>query len=154
MEDETTLTSEAIDMPKQYGGNAADLRFRSSPPIPDSSSIRDACSSEREPEPSPQTSRADEIEWEQHQRRLHEQSMSTSKQVVRSIVANETAVTDIANVFAEDGERLVDLDLERQCSESAEAFQELASMKQDLLKELTETSKHLRQQREEVKADK
>ena len=154
MEDETTLTSEAIDMPKQYGGNAADLRFRSSPPIPDSSSIRDACSSEREPEPSPQTSRADEIEWEQHQRRLHEQSMSTSKQVVRSIVANETAVTDIANVFAEDGERLVDLDLERQCSESAEAFQELASMKQDLLKELTETSEHLRQQREELKADK
>lgn len=160
LDDETTLIGEAIDMPKQYGGNAADLRFRSSPPVPDSSSIQDAYSdaSEHEPEPSPQTSRADEIEWEAalqpHQRSLHEQLLRTSKRVMRNIVDNKTAVTDIADVFAEDGERLLDLHLERQCGESAEAFQELASKKQDLLKELKEAPKHLRQQKKEVKADK
>ncbi|OSS54214.1 hypothetical protein B5807_01539 [Epicoccum nigrum] len=159
-EDETTLISKAIDMPEQYGGNAADLRFRSSPPVPDSSSIRDAYSdaSEREPDPSPPTSRADEMEWESafqpHQRDLHEQLLRTSKRVVRHIVDNGTAVTDIAGVFAKDGERLLGLHLERQRGESAEAFQELESKRQDLLKELTRTSKHFKQQRQEVKADK
>jgi hypothetical protein len=95
-----------------------DLRLRSSPPIPDLSSIRDAYSDVS----SPQTSRADEIEWEAAlQRDLHER---TSKRVVCNLVDNETAVTDIADVLEEDGERL---HLERQCGESAEALQELAS---------------------------
>jgi hypothetical protein len=95
-----------------------DLRLRSSPPIPDSSSIQDAYSDVS----SPQTSRADEIEWEAAlQRDLHER---TSKRVVRNLADSETAVTGIADVPEEDGERL---HLERQCGESAEAFQELAS---------------------------
>lgn len=93
-----------------------DLRLRSSPPIPDSSSIRDAYSDES----SPQTSRADEIEWEAAPRDLHEQLLRTN---------NETTATDVADVFAEDGERLLDLHLERQCGESVEAFQGLASNK-------------------------
>ena len=93
-----------------------DLRLRSSPPIPDSSSIRDAYSDES----SPQTSRADEIEWEAAPRDLHEQLLRTN---------NETTATDVADVFAEDGERLLDLHLERQCGESVDAFQGLASNK-------------------------
>ena len=155
---ETTLVGEEMDLPEQYGVKASDLRFRSSPPIPDSSSVRGAFSdeSEPEPEPSPPTSRADELEWEAalqpHQRALHEQLLRTSKRVMRHIVDNETAVADIADVFADDGERLLDLLLERQSNESAEAFQELASKRQDLLKELSDASRNLKTQRKQVKA--
>ncbi|KAH6612490.1 hypothetical protein C7974DRAFT_323017 [Boeremia exigua] len=154
---ETTLVGEEMDLPEQYTAKASDLRFRSSPPIPDSSSVRDASSDAPEPEPeqSPATSRADELEWEDslqpHQRDLHEQLLRTSKRVVRNIVGHETAVTDIADVFANDGERLLNLLLERQESESTEAFQELMTKKQSLLKELSDTSKNLKLQRKQLK---
>lgn len=155
---ETTLIGEDDDMPEQYRVKSRDLRFRSSPPIPDSSSIRDASSDESQPEPelSPPTSRADELEWEDalqpHQRDLHEQLLRTSTRVMRHIVDNETAVTDIADIFANDGERLLNLMLERQNKESAEAFQNLANKKQDLLKEFSDTSKNLKQQRKRLRA--
>lgn len=155
---ETTLVDEEMDMPEQYGTKASDLRFRSSPPIPDSSSVQGNFSeeSEQEPEPSPPTSRADELEWEAalqpHQRALHEQLLHTSKRVVRHIVDNETAVTDITNVFADDGERLLGLLVERQSDESAASFQELKSKRHDLLQELSNASKNLKAQRKHIKA--
>lgn len=155
---ETTLVDDEMDMPGQYGAKASDLRFRSSPPLADSSSVQGAPSddSEAEPEPSPPTSRADELEWEAalepHQRALHEQLLRTSKRVVRHIVDNETAVTDVTDTFAEDGERLLDLMLERQSGELAESFQELTKKRQDLLKELSNTSKSLKAHRKQVRA--
>ncbi|KAJ4988352.1 hypothetical protein SVAN01_06130 [Stagonosporopsis vannaccii] len=155
---ETTLVGEDDDMPEQHTAESRDLRFRSSPPIPDSSSARDISSDNSQPEPelSPPTSRADELEWEDalqpHQRDLHEQLLRTSKRVIRHIVDNETAVTDIAGVFANDGERILNLMLERQNNESAEAFRTLARKKQDLLKELSDASKNLKQQRKELRA--
>ncbi|KAJ8116470.1 hypothetical protein OPT61_g2121 [Boeremia exigua] len=157
MDGETTLVGEEVDMPEQFVVKAAGLHFRSSPPIPDSSSVRDASDeSEAELQASPPTSRADELEWEQslepHQRDLHEQLLRTSKRVVRHIVDNETAVTDITETFANDGERLLDLLLERQSNESAEAFQDLTSKRQNLLKELSDASKNLKLQRKQVKA--
>ncbi|KAF2993311.1 hypothetical protein E8E13_000621 [Curvularia kusanoi] len=156
-DDETTLIDRAIDPPERRGEKGYDLQFPSSPPVRASSSVRDGSSDASEPEPSPPTSRADEIEWEAalqpHQRNLHDQLLRTSKQVVRHIVDNETAVTDVADAFAEDGERLVDMALERQCEQSAKAFQELAGKKQELLKEFTAASEHLRLQRQQAEAD-
>ncbi|KAF3044766.1 hypothetical protein E8E12_010410 [Didymella heteroderae] len=157
LEGQTTLVEEEMDLPQRYGTRASDLRFRSSPPIPDSSSVRGDLSdeSEQEPEPSPPTSRADELEWEAalqpHQRALHEQLLRTSKRVMRHIVDNETAVTDIADVFAADGERLVNLLVEKQSDESTEAFEELKSKRQDLLKELSNASKNLKTQRRQIR---
>lgn len=155
---ETTLVEKDLDLPEQYGMKASDLRFRSSPPIPDSSSVRNSSSdvSEEEPEPSPATSRADELEWEAalqpHQRALHDQLLRTSKRVTRHIVDNETAVTDITDVFAKDGEHLLDLLLEKQGKESAEAFQNLANKRQELLKELSDASKSLKAQRRQARS--
>jgi hypothetical protein len=157
LEGETTLVNDETDLPQQYCTRASDLRFRSSPPIPDSSSVRGGFSdeSEQEPEPSPPTSRADELEWEAalqpHQRALHEQLLRTSKRVMRHIVDNETAVTDITDVFAADGERLLNLLVEKQSKESTEKFQELKSKRQDLLNELSNASKSLKAQRKNVR---
>lgn len=159
LDGETTLIDEDNDMPEVYHGRASALKFRSSPPIPDSSSVREPFSDASEPEPelSPPTSRAEEMEWEAslepHQRDLHEQMLRTSKRVVRHIVDNETAVTDISDAFADDGERLLGLFIERQSDESAKAFRELAARKEDLLKELTDASKALKRHRKQVKAD-
>lgn len=157
LDGETTLVGEDEDMPEQHTATSRDLRFRSSPPLPDSSSVRDASPNESqpEPEPSPPTSRVDELEWEDalqpHQRDLHEQLLRTSKRVMRHIVDNETAVTDIADVFAKDGERLLNLMIERQNNESAEAFQNLASKKQDLLQELSDASENVKLQRKQIR---
>lgn len=155
---EMTLIGQTNDLPEFYGGKASDLKFRSSPPVPDSSSVRENFSDASEPEPddlSPPTSRAEEMEWEAslepHQRNLHEQLLRTSKRVVRNIVDNETAVANIGDVFADDGERLLGLFLERQRTEFAGAFQELNSRKEDLLKQLTDASKNLKKQRKQVK---
>ncbi|KAJ4312221.1 hypothetical protein N0V94_007564 [Neodidymelliopsis sp. IMI 364377] len=157
LEGNTTLVGEELDLPNNYSIKASPIRFRSSPPIPDSSSDYNHSSdaSEPEPEPSPPTSRADELEWEAalqpHQRTLQEQLLRTSRRVVRNIVDNETAVTDIADVFAGDGEHLLSLTLEQQSEESARAFQDLASKKQSLLKELSDASRELKTQRKRVR---
>jgi hypothetical protein len=157
LEGGTTLVGEELDLPNNYSIKASPIRFRSSPPLPDSSSDYNHSSdaSEPEPEPSPPTSRADELEWEAalqpHQRTLQEQLLRTSRRVVRNIVDNETAVTDIADVFAGDGEHLLNLTLEQQSEESARAFQDLASKKQSLLKELSDASKELKTQRKRVR---
>ncbi|KAJ4408102.1 hypothetical protein N0V91_003450 [Didymella pomorum] len=157
LEGEAVAIQEETDLPQQYGTRASDLRFRSSPPIPDSSSVRGGFSDEdgQEPEPSPPTSRADELEWEAalqpHQRALREQLLRTSERVMRHIIDNETAVTDITDVFATDGERLLNLLVERQREESTEAFADLKNKRQDLLKELSDASKKLKKQRKQVR---
>lgn len=156
LDGDTTLVEEEVGFPNQYAVKVSDLRFRSSPPIPDSSSVCDASeASEEEPELSPPTSRADELEWEAalepHQRALHQQLLRTSKRVVRHIVDNETAVTDITEAFAEDGERVLDLMLKRQGVEHAEALENLANKQQELLKALCDTSKSLKAQRRQAK---
>lgn len=157
LDGDTTLIGEA-DLPGQAGAQASDLYFRSSPPIPDSSSVRGASTdeSEADPELSPPTSRADELEWEAalqpHQRAIHEQLLRTSRRVMRHIVNNETAVTDVTDVFAEDGERLLGLLLERQSDEFTKVFQELAGKRQELLKEFSDASKSLKAQRKQVKS--
>lgn len=153
---ETTLVNEEVELPQQIGTKASDLRFRSSPPVPDSSSVRLSDESEQEPDLSPPTSRADELEWEAalqpHQRNFQEQLLRISKRVARHIVDNETAVTDITDVFAADGEHLLDRLVDRQGAESAEAFDELESKKQNLLGEFSNVSKNLKAQRKRIRA--
>ncbi|KAF9692539.1 hypothetical protein EKO04_009664 [Ascochyta lentis] len=155
-EGDTRLVGEEMELPNQYGTKASDLHFRSSPPIPDSSSVRGASSdeSEAEAEASPPTSRADELEWEAalepHQRALHEQLLRTSKRVVRHIVDSETAVTDIADVFGDDGARLVDVLLERQGVECGEVFEKLEKKRGGLLEALSEASERLKAERAQV----
>jgi hypothetical protein len=70
---------------------------------------------------------------------------------MRHIVDNETAVTDITDVFAADGERLLNLLVEKQSEESTEAFKELKNKRDDLLKELSIASKNLKTQRRQVR---
>lgn len=70
---------------------------------------------------------------------------------MRHIVDNETAVTDITEAFAEDGERVLDLMLKRQGVEHAEALENLANKQQELLKALCDTSKSLKAQRRQAK---
>lgn len=157
IEEEMEIAGAETNSPQQSGIGGSDLHFRSSPPVPDSSSVRGDFSdeSEQEPEPSPPTSRADELEWEAalqpHQRALHEQLLRTSKRVMRHIVDNETAVTDITNTFAADGERLLNLHIEKQSKEFTEAFEGLESKREYLLNELTSASKNLKSQRGQVR---
>ncbi|KZM21139.1 hypothetical protein ST47_g7717 [Ascochyta rabiei] len=157
VEGDNTLVGEEMELPNQYGSKASELHFRSSPPMPDSSSVVGGLSdeSEAEAEASPPTSGADEVEWEAalepHQRALHEQLVRTSKRVVRHIVDNETAVMEIADVFGDDGVRVVDVLLERQGVACAEAFEGLESKRRGLLEELTGASRSLKAARQQVK---
>jgi len=70
---------------------------------------------------------------------------------MRHIVDNEIAVTDIADVFAADGERLLDLLVQKQSEETTEAFEDLKNKRDDLLKELSDASKNLNKQRRQVR---
>jgi len=101
-----------------------DLRFhateaipaqqRSSPPPMDySQSSHSSTSAEPEPRtdsPTPSLE-AEEMEWEAsllpHQRNLQDQLLRVSKRVVRHIVDSETAVVDITDTYAADGQHML-----------------------------------------------
>ena len=102
------------------------------------------------------TSEAEAEQWEAtlqpHQRALHDQLIRVSKRVLRHVVDSETAVTDIADVFASDGEHLLNGILQRQHSDYNELRVEMALKKKALKKELENAVKALAKERQRVAA--
>ena len=96
------------------------------------------------------------MEWEQslqpHQRTLHDLLMRTSKRVLRNIVDNETAVTDIAEVFSRDGEHVVESLLQRHESAYEDVFQDMDKKKKDLHTDLEKAAKRLKRERRRVQS--
>jgi hypothetical protein len=130
---------------------ASPLHFRSSPPSGSSSSSHSSTSAASGPQtPSeiePPTSDAEELEWESslqpHQRALHDLLLRTSKRVLRHVVDNETAVTDIAEVFSRDGEHIVNALQQQHDGAYEHVFQNMESKKKGLKKDLERTAKRL-----------
>ncbi|KAF2134168.1 hypothetical protein P153DRAFT_363152 [Dothidotthia symphoricarpi CBS 119687] len=145
---------------KQYElpSKAPTVRFPSNRPGPSSSSSHSSTSAESEPSSDPPipTSQAEELEWEAslepHQRALHDLLIRASKRVLRHIVDNETAVADIADVFARDGYHLLNQLLERQESAYSQVFDDLNKKKADLTTELESVAKRLAKERKRIKA--
>jgi hypothetical protein len=148
-----------LEDPEEYLSvhNASPVNFRSSPPMPGTpSSSHSSTSAELEPSPrSPlRTSEAEEGEWEAtlrpHQRALHDLLMRVSKRVLRHVTDNDTAVTDIADVYANDGEHVVNEILQRKVGESNDMWESMDGKKAALKKEMTNSLKVLSEERKRV----
>ncbi|KAH9860679.1 hypothetical protein J1614_012011 [Plenodomus biglobosus] len=147
-----------------YGENTAGLiassvHFPSSPPIggsPSSHSSTSADSGLPPTDPPLPNSEAEELEWEAslnpHQRALHDLLIRTSKRVLRHVVDNETAVTDIAEIFERDGEHVLRSLLQRHDGDYEHVFHEMNIEGKNLQHELQDVSKHLADQRKRIRA--
>lgn len=146
-------TEEQLQTPRP-----ASVHFRSSPPLPCTPSSHSSTSAEEEPTPPPTlpTSEAEEMEWEAnmqpHQRALHDMLMRVSKRVLRHVVDNETAVTDIADVFENDGAHLVKDVLQQHNSACDELWEDMHEKKETLQKEMENSVQALLKDRERVSA--
>lgn len=149
---DTTLVNDESEEPLPLCGGTPP--FRSSLPGTPSDHSSTSAESESSPPRSPPTSEVEEMEWEAtlqpHQRALHDQLMRVSKRVLRHVVDNETAVTDIADVYASDGEHLVKTILERQDGEYKELWDDLDAKKVALKKELERSARGLAKERQRV----
>lgn len=153
--DETLVGEDSEEHLPTY--KVSPVNFRSSPPIPGTPSSSHSSTSAG-PEPSPRspisTSEAEEEEWEAtlqpHQRALHDLLMRASKRALRHVVDNETAVTDIADVYANDGEHLVNEILQRQDGESKDMWEGMGSKKAVLKKEMTSSLRALTKERQRI----
>ncbi|KAJ4301147.1 hypothetical protein N0V90_003237 [Kalmusia sp. IMI 367209] len=97
--------------------NSTSAQLRSSPPPMDHSPSSHSSTS-AEPEPNtdpvvPTTSEAEEIEWESslqpYQRNVQDQLLRVSNRVLRHIVDNESAVNDITDTYAKDGQHALQM---------------------------------------------
>jgi hypothetical protein len=137
---------------------ATPIHFRSSPPVPGTPSSHSSTSAESEPSPTPPLppSDAEEMEWEAslqpHQRALHDSLMRVSKRVLRHVVDNESAVTDIADVFESDGEHLLQDVLQRQNAACDELWQDMHTKKKKLQKDLETSARALARERKRISA--
>ncbi|KAF2684682.1 hypothetical protein K458DRAFT_365957 [Lentithecium fluviatile CBS 122367] len=120
--DGDTLVEEDNELPQYH--KETPVHFGSSPPPLDGSpSSHSSTSAEAEPRTDPPfpTSQAEEMDWEAslkpHQRSLHEQLLRVSSRVMRHVVDNETAVDDIAEMFARDGKHVLETLVDRHNSE-------------------------------------
>ncbi|OWY48080.1 hypothetical protein AALT_g10525 [Alternaria alternata] len=129
--------------------NTSPVKFRSSPPRPGSSSSHSSTSAAPEPltDPPVPSSEADEIQWEAslqpHQRNLNEVLIRTSKRVMRHIVNNETGVTDIAEMYAKDGDHLLNTLVQRHDTDHTQIFEEMENTKTNLRGELERAAKQM-----------
>ncbi|KAH7391857.1 hypothetical protein BKA66DRAFT_525520 [Pyrenochaeta sp. MPI-SDFR-AT-0127] len=156
---DTTLIDYTKDDHVNIELHASPLQLRSSPPpfpgTPSSHSSTSAefnCSSQ----PPVKSSEAEEIEWkaslQPHQCALHDLLLRTSKRVLRHIVDNETAVTDVAEVFARDGEHLLESLLKRHDREYDIVFQDMENKMKGLKRDLETSIKQLTKERRRLKA--
>ncbi|KAF1845849.1 uncharacterized protein K460DRAFT_116217 [Cucurbitaria berberidis CBS 394.84] len=158
MDGDATLVNYEEDERPISNLKASPVHFRSSPPIPGSPSSHSSTSAE--PEPSSQsalpTSEAEEIEWEAslqpHQRAIHDLLIRTSKRVLRHIIDNETAVTDIAEIFVRDGEHVLNALLQRHDRDYDHVFHDMENKTKGLKKELERAAKNLLKERKRVDA--
>ncbi|KAF2655371.1 hypothetical protein K491DRAFT_630243 [Lophiostoma macrostomum CBS 122681] len=124
MDADQTLVADAEDLPPLR--KASPVNFRSSPPTAHLASSNHSSTSAGSTPPSERASSmptedTEDAEWEAslqpHQRALGDQLLRISKRVLRHVVDHETAVDDIANVFASDGEHLLDEFVQRHSGE-------------------------------------
>lgn len=133
--------------------NTSPVKFRSSPPRPGSSSSHSSISAAPEPltDPPVPSSEADEIQWEAslqpHQRNLNEVLIRTSKRVMRHIVNNETSVTDIVEMYAKDGDHLLNTLIQRHDTDHTQVFEEMENTKTNLRGELERAAKQMAKDR-------
>jgi hypothetical protein len=139
---------------------ASDLFFCSSPPdmpgTPSSHSSTSAALESSSPVPTIPTSEAEAEEWEAslqpYQRALHDLLMRVSKRVLRHVVDNETAVTDIAETFATDGAHLLEKLLDKHDNDYKGRWKDLDVKKIALHDELESSARALARERKRVSA--
>ncbi|KAF2185137.1 hypothetical protein K469DRAFT_688338 [Zopfia rhizophila CBS 207.26] len=134
--------------------NASPIYIQSSPPAPYIPSSHSSTSAEQVREPSSVSDEeAEEMEWEAslqpHQRAIGDQLTRISRRILRHIVDNETAVNDIVEQYAKDGERLLTLLLEEHKENLNTLFEGIDEQKDGLRGELTELAKRLVREREQ-----
>jgi hypothetical protein len=109
---------------------------------------------ESSPQPSLPTSEAEEMEWEAslqpHQRSLHDMLMRVSNRVLRHVVDNETAVTDIAEMYENDGEHVLKDVFERQDKKYNEVWDDMDVKKAVLKKEMEKSTRALAKERQRI----
>ncbi|KAG9196403.1 hypothetical protein G6011_01524 [Alternaria panax] len=136
--------------------NVSPVKFRSSQLYPASSSSHSSTSALPEPltdSPVP-SSEAEEMQWkaslQPYQRNLNELLIRTSKRVMRHIVDNETSVTDIAEMYAQDGEHVLSTLIRRHDIDYMHVFQEMENTKANLRKELERAAKQMAKDKRRV----
>ncbi|KAH4005021.1 hypothetical protein HBI55_125860 [Parastagonospora nodorum] len=140
--DDTLVNDDSEEHLPTYKDSPPNIYFRSSPPELGTPSSHSSTSAEHEPSPRtpPRSSQAEEMEWEAtlqpHQRDMHDLLMRVSKRVLRHVVDNETAVTDIADVYANDGEHYVNELLQRQETECKQLWNNMNGNKSALKNEM------------------
>ncbi|KAL1793296.1 hypothetical protein ACET3X_008278 [Alternaria dauci] len=133
--------------------NVSPIKFCSSPPRPGSSGSHSSTSATPEPltDPPVPSSEADELQWEAslqaHQRDLNKLLMRTLKRVMRHIVDSETSVTDIAEMYAQDGDHVLSALIQRHDTDHTHIFQDMENMKAGLRKELESAAKQMAKDR-------
>jgi hypothetical protein len=139
---------------------ASEPIFCSSPPgIPGTPSSHSSTSAEPDsssPAPTVPTSEAEADEWEAslqpYQRALHDLLLRVSKRVLRHVVDNETAVTDIAETFATDGAHLLKNLLGKHEGEYKGLWKDLDAKKTALQEEMESSARALARERKRVAA--
>jgi hypothetical protein len=135
---------------------ATPIHFRSSPPLPGTPSSHSSTSASPDSSPTPPLPPFDheEMEWEAslqpHQRSLHDSLMRVSKRVLRHVVDNETAVTDIADVYETDGEQVLQEVLARQNGACAELWRDMGAKKKRLQEDMESSVEVLVRERKRV----
>jgi hypothetical protein len=71
----------------------------------------------------------------------------TSKRVMRHIVNNETSVTDIVEMYAKDGDHLLNTLIQRHNTDHTQVFEEMENMKTNLRGELERAAKQMAKDR-------
>jgi hypothetical protein len=156
LEDDTLVGDGKGDQQADNELIASPVNFRSSPPRPGSPSSHSSTSAAPEPltDPPLPCSQAEEMEWEAslqpHQRDLHELMIRTSKRVMRHITDNETSVTDIAEMYAQDGEHVLNTLLQLHKTDHMHVFQGMESTKVSLRKDLERAAKQMAKERRRV----
>ncbi|KAI8935768.1 hypothetical protein NX059_007288 [Plenodomus lindquistii] len=159
MHGDETLVNNDEDGLGTAGFANSSVNFPSSPPIGGSPSNHSSTSADSDllpTDPPIPNSDAEELEWEAslnpHQRALHDLLIRTSKRVLRHVVDNEAAVTDIAEIFERDGEHVLRSLLERHDGDYEHVFDELDVEGKRLQNELQDVAEHLAKQRKRIRA--
>jgi len=154
--DTTLVDEDSEDQLPTHQKISTPTHFRSTPPGSGSPSSHSSTSAEADPPSTPPIPPADaeEMEWEAslqpHQRALHDLLIRLSKRVTRHVVDNETAVTDIAEVYANDGEHLLNSLLERHNGAYEGMWDDMETKKARLRREMEVSVRALDKERKRV----
>ncbi|KAH8731402.1 hypothetical protein GQ44DRAFT_671235 [Phaeosphaeriaceae sp. PMI808] len=152
---DNTLVNDESDEPLPLI-QASPLQFLSSPPPLGEVSSHSSTSVELSPssDSHEHTSEAEEMQWEAglqpHHRPIYDCVMRVSKRVLRNIIDNESAVTDIADVFANDGDFLLTEVLQRHNSAYEALWEDMDLRKENMCKEMESSVKMLANNRKRV----